>query len=902
MTLVLFATEYDSAHIVANVLSKSAADHCVFPLLVKHHASNLVYFCLQTQKCTDSQRVSPVFVVNNDVLNLAHYLHARQPIPLSALVDSLNEDETRPIYNHLFRTVISPEHGGEVREFKHLVYFHHSAIVRYLNLIFLCPTSPSWFISVFGHTEGQVLLTMSYYLLERQYSTISTVEEYVRSFSPDLGAIIPTHATMSEFTRLLLGSPFRSRIPQFVRYAMARNKRDYDELVHVDTQINTFREHARLPDTVCVHYIYLAYRTALSKSRLLKYREVVAYDDKTASEEQCKKQPLFLGRHLEEDLLNVMNKYFSLPNYLQEYIESRLMCIEPNQHLRLSGYSYRTDGPALTGFFGTSSQAMRKVDHINSMSDSVFPPLERSLSGLLRLCASMKTANTYATDTLTRYSQRQFLLPREAQSEYPIPLFRVQLPSDHHVFCAVASENWNESMFPSDLLKHVPDSQFTDEALTDMVWLHDDDVASSNPETQFYYARHEIFNDRLPTHNFVADFDLRLRDGVVRGLSKEVVFEICRGLRRVWVTVWQSLFGNTDPERHPVYFFKSACKTSSPDFYDDDNPPPSYEARTDYCKCTDKLGLRIVTPFPERTLVINPSVLRAIAQVLNHAICLDIPLHQHLDPISHPENSLDTGIYHHGRSVRLPFMYKMDQEDGYFMHRRLLPIFIIPEGLRDHPLNFVRAQLDVRNLLHHHPPRYPPGSSPSAATPPQSSGLRVVLSVRDKLCPSPDINFMETRSVNVTRYEKRSLSDVISYHLHGAVGRPPSHSDSDDTNDLQRLVVTRVWPLLLEHLTQHYDSKVSEQFTSPHTLTFQPHAPHCVSVKRLEGSRTRDFRCLNYTHRNPQETVQVFIDLRTEHSYALWASLWSRCFTKKCHSNAKNVHISVKIRPPSSDH
>ncbi|AFL03580.1 helicase-primase primase subunit [macacine betaherpesvirus 3] len=911
MTLVLFATEYDSAHIVANVLSKSVSEHCVFPLLVKHHASNLVYFCLQTQKCTDSQRVAPVFVVNNDVLNLAHYLHTHQPIPLSALVDSLNEEETKPIYNHLFRTVISPEHGGEVREFKHLVYFHHSAIVRYLNLIFLCPTSPSWFISVFGHTEGQVLLTMSYYLLERQYSTIPTVEEYVRSFSRDLGVIIPTHATMTEFTRMLLGSPFRSRIPQFVQYAMARNQRDYEELVHVDRQINTFREQARLPDTVCVHYIYLSYRTALSRSRLIKYREVVAYDE-GAREEQCRQKPLFLGRHLADDLLSVMDKYFSLPNFLQDYIETRILSTD-NYDLRLSGYSHQTTGPALTGFFGTSSQVMRKLDTINSMSDSVFPVLERSLSGLLRLCASLKTANTYATGSLAQYSQRQFLIPKETRFDGPIPLFRVQLPNDHHVFCAITCENWHQNLFPSDLLKHVPDTEFTDEALTDMIWLHDDDVASSNAETQFYYTRHEIFNERLPTYNFIADFDLRLRDGVT-GLSKEVLFEICRGLRRVWVTVWQSLFGNMNPDYHPVYFFKSACKNLTPDFYDDDNPPPSYETRTDYCKCSEKLGLRIICPFPERTLVIRPSVLRSIAQVLNHAICLDTLLHQHLDPISHPESSLDTGIYHHGRSVRLPFMYKMDQEDGYFMYRRLLPIFIVPEGFREHPLGFVRAQLDIRNLLHHHAPHYPPGSPRPPVSYSSSSSLspddhpsmsfsctRIILGVRDKLCPSPDINFMETRSVNVTRYEKRTLSDVIGYHLRGEVSGRPDSDPASDLNDLQRLVVTRVWPLLLENLTQHYEPKVSEQFVPPHTLTFKPHSPHCVSVKRLEGSRTKDFRCLNYTHRNPQETVQVFIDLRTEHSYALWASLWSRCFTKKCHSNAKNVHISVKLRPPTND-
>ncbi|AKI25046.1 helicase-primase primase subunit [Human betaherpesvirus 5] len=938
MTLVLFATEYDSAHIVANVLSQTPTDHCVFPLLVKHQVSRRVYFCLQTQKCSDSRRVAPVFAVNNETLQLSRYLAARQPIPLSALIASLDEAETQPLYRHLFRTpVLSPEHGGEVREFKHLVYFHHAAVLRHLNQVFLCPTSPSWFISVFGHTEGQVLLTMAYYLFEGQYSTISTVEEYVRSFcTRDLGTIIPTHASMGEFARLLLGSPFRQRVSAFVAYAVARNRRDYTELEQVDTQINAFRERARLPDTVCVHYVYLAYRTALARARLLEYRRVVAYDADAAPETQCTREPGFLGRRLSTELLDVMQKYFSLDNFLHDYVETHLLRLDESPHsatsphgLGLAGYGGRIDGTHLAGFFGTSTQLARQLERINTLSESVFSPLERSLSGLLRLCASLRTAQTYTTGTLTRYSQRRYLLPEPALApllERPLPVYRVHLPNDQHVFCAVASETWHRSLFPRDLLRHVPDSRFSDEALTETVWLHDDDVASTSPETQFYYTRHEVFNERLPVFNFVADFDLRLRDGV-SGLARHTVFELCRGLRRVWMTVWASLFGYTHPDRHPVYFFKSACPPNSvpvdaagAPFDDDDyldyrderdteededgkedknNVPDngvfqkttsSVDTSPPYCRCKGKLGLRIITPFPAYTIAVHPSVLRAVAQVLNHAVCLDAELHTLLDPISHPESSLDTGIYHHGRSVRLPYMYKMDQDDGYFMHRRLLPLFIVPDAYREHPLGFVRAQLDLRNLLHHHPPHDLPAL-------PLSPPPRVILSVRDKICPSTEANFIETRSLNVTRYRRRGLTEVLAYHLYGGDGA--TAAAISDT-DLQRLVVTRVWPPLLEHLTQHYEPHVSEQFTAPHVLLFQPHGACCVAVKRRDGARTRDFRCLNYTHRNPQETVQVFIDLRTEHSYALWASLWSRCFTKKCHSNAKNVHISIKIRPPDA--
>lgn len=265
-----------------------------------------------------------------------------------------------------------------MREFKHLVYFHHAAVLRHLNQVFLCPTSPSWFISVFGHTEGQVLLTMAYYLFEGQYSTISTVEEYVRSFcTRDLGTIIPTHASMGEFARLLLGSPFRQRVSAFVAYAVARNRRDYTELEQVDTQINAFRERARLPDTVCVHYVYLAYRTALARARLLEYRRVVAYDADAAPEAQCTREPGFLGRRLSTELLDVMQKYFSLDNFLHDYVETHLLRLDesPTRRPARTAWGWPATAAASTARTWRASSAPPRSWRASSNASTRFPSL-----------------------------------------------------------------------------------------------------------------------------------------------------------------------------------------------------------------------------------------------------------------------------------------------------------------------------------------------------------------------------------------------------------------------------------------------------------------------------------------------------------------------------------------------
>ncbi|AEV80765.1 helicase-primase primase subunit [Aotine betaherpesvirus 1] len=914
MTLVLFATEYDAANIVTNILLKAASNHHIYPLIVKHKASRLIHFCLQTQKCHNSERIAPVFVCHTDRLDLMAHLNSRTPITTSKLIESLDEDETRLIYQHLFRTVTAPALGGEVREFKHLVYFHHTAVLRFLNQTFLAPTSPSWFISVFGHTEGLLVLTMSYYLFERQYSTIPTVEEYVRSFTPNTGQVIPTHTSMSEFMNLMLGSRFKIVVPQFVNYAIRRNQRDYVELTHVDTQINTFRDRARLPDAICVHYIYLAYRTALCKKRLLQYRKIVAYDPEAA--EQCQTEPLFLGRHLVDDLLDVMNRYFSLHNFLSEYVEVQTM--DTGTHpLRLSGYDIDTDGDSLIRFCGNMSTVVRTIERINSLTDSVFSPTERSLGGMLRICASTKPARRYVTpDEVEHTYQKQYLFPPQSRCDGPVPLYRVHLPGNKHLFCAVLQEAWSRTLFPGDFLRHIPDNcQLSDEALTDALWMHDDGIGDMRPDVQFYYTRHEIFNERLPVFNFVGDFDLRLRDGVTQ-LTKTDIFDLCRGLRRVFVTVWKTLFPEVEESCYPVYFFKSACRHLAHDVepmmlmmeeHEDDPSPGSSQA---YCHCTEKIGMRIITPFPPGTVVVQPTVLRAIGQILNHAICLDPALHQHLDAISHPENSLDTGIYHHGRSVRLPYMYKMD-DHGYLMQCRLLPLFVLPDAFRSTPLSFVRAQLDLRNLLHHCAPRFPQflrrddEADGSAAVRPGAKGAevmeaetansatavsRVLVDVRDKLCPKPDSNFIDTRSLDVTRYRRRAFSEVLARHT--GAGEATAET-------VRHLVHSCVWPPLLEHLVRHYPPEISEQFQQDE-IAFDVSDLQCVGVKKQQGQRLRDFRCLNRVHRNPQETVQVFIDLKPDRGYALWAVLWSRCFTSKCHSNSKNVHVSVKIKAPAT--
>lgn len=1026
MTTVLFATEYDTANTVAGVLTDSSNGAHVYPLLVRHRPSPYVEFCLQTQKCRDSVRVAPVFVCEDARLGLSRYITAYEPIPVRALSASLREDRTRELYAPLFAREsrrAANEAGGRGchiaagGDLRTLALFHKNAVIRHLNLTFLTPTSPSWFMGVFGATEGMALLSMSYYLFERQYSTVQTTRDYVRCFCAHTGRPVVAYSTMHDFMRVLLSSPFRAKVAAFAAFAKRRNERDRRELEAVDAEIDRFRRKSRLVSAACVHYVYLAYRTALSKARLLRYCDAAAYDPDEADEDQCRKDPLCLSTHLSESLISVMETYFSPEKFFREYVEYDLLELsaggdggdgeDGKDGPRLAGYRFATDAEDTVGFFGPVASLTRTLRRLNANTEGVFCPVEPTVAGALRVCASDRYAETAAREEegeegegrtegkrrrprYERLTRRDHLLGAgrtPPPPRGPYPMFRVELSEGRHIFCIVCREAWAASLFgAADPLRHVPGAYVSDEAVTDAFWLQEPHrCATQDYRLQLYHTRHEIFNEALPVYNFVGDLDLKLKEGRPP-LTQRLFFDACRGLRRVILALWKNLFRDAVDERtHPVYFFKSACPldVATPAASSSSSPPFPYAAGAGYegvsffehgvpeahfCGCTQKLGLRVVAPFPAGTAALGGDTMRTLTRILNHAVCLDRELVDLLDAVSHPEDCFDAGIYRTGRSVRLPYMYKVDRDSGRLMHGRLNPVFVVPAGLRDDPRGFVAMQMELGNLLHHHPGRLAPRGPAAVAA--AASPERLLVSIRDKACPDPDVSFIDRRSARVSRYPRSPVSGIIALHLEAAAaaaaglrgaldanpqtipgdafGDDGSDGGSDSSQDstdgarakrfkagddgdeardddeegeeeedggdgrrrrrgrrvrldeaaVRRFVHGTVWPQILQQITAHCDEATVKQF-SEDAIIFDTRNVHCVAVKKLRGGRLRDFRCLTRTHRNPQETVQLFLDLRGGYRNVLWATLWSRCFATKCNSNSKQAHASCKIKPPS---
>lgn len=729
---------------------------------------------------------------------------------------------------------------------------------------------------------------MSYYLFEKQYSTIQTTRDYTKCFTPDPGRPLFTYINMKDFMIAMNKSRFKQQIEKFSNYAKARNARDHRELQYVDTKINNFREESRLPADSCVYYIYLSYRTALNRDKILQYCDYVEYSPTTNDSEQCTQEENFLGRSLDTELISVMDTYFSINGYFGSYIQvDRTTIHTPNTY---RGYSWNTSAPSTLGYFSNATNIANSIRKLNVTCETLFSPLQPTIGGFLRLCSS----DRYLIDqTGTSVCRRNYLLNDKKSIIGPIPVFRVEMPDKKHVFCGIHSEDWNKRLLPKDFIKHLPTEYISDEITTNSIWFHEDIAAFHEIGEQLYRTRHELFNEHLPVFNFVGDVDLKLREDI-HEISRHDFFELCRTLRKTLIEAWYHLFPGIEKDSHPIFFFKSACKTSG-SLVDD----PDYEIEPKFCSCRKKLGMRIIIPFPDGTVVFGGTTLKRIAKILDHTLSLDRDLVQKLNTISHPGECFDTGIYHHGRSIRMPFMYKID-EDGSILHSRLNPIFIVPKHYHRNPFDFVLQQLRPENLTHH-------GNSRNIEI------KEVILHISDRGCADTDSNFLQTRANRVSNRQKPPLGPLLRNHLNtttpidfdsetdeadtGTVSDNDDTLCEDDMKDIQTFARKIAWPQLLEHTRNHYRDEIQEQLES--ATIFTTVGRNCVSVKRSSYGRIKDFRCLAREHRIPQETVQVFLDIRGDYRHNVWVTLWSRCFTRKCNSNAKQTHISIKIPTPS---
>ncbi|ALM25977.1 primase subunit [Proboscivirus elephantidbeta4] len=979
----------------------------------------IIAFCLQTQTCENSTRVSPVFYCNDRDLDFVNKFNRNEVLSASELGRCLDEARTLALYRRILAEELpassqndalannnrrgSKSGGAELAShvggsgLRRLVYFNRDVIVKYLTENFTMPTSPAWFSSVYGSHEAVLVLTMYYYLFERQYSTVQTTQHYAKCFTDETGKSLMSCYSMRDFMRLLHGSPFLRRVNRFSEYCRYKNDRDYRELAAIDESINAFRRNVCLTDAESVHFMYLAFGTALGKSKFTEYTIKTSYvcdrnnnnnggggraardkkllprsppvikgslyvrdlgesrkkggdggfddDDEDNSTDRSLHDNCYLSHNLKKELLNIMEAYFTPSSYLSGYVKVHK---HKSEHELFQGYGIdtRVEGGGVSSsssvnnntttttttaqkpliFSGTSSDMAERIKRANRRFEGLFEQIEADgIASVLNVLASSKKAIVPFSDhpELLRPHSHPPRCRRENDDDYnidddgdnkhvpsscpkkhnnknnnndmvitrrevlfpglerPAPLYRTDCFQNMQLcryFSVIGREDWVRGAQLAEALRNTPEDYVSDEQLTECVWLPEARVSSPRLSEQLYRSRHEIFNDRLPVYNFVGDLDLDVSGGTAPEVTRDWFFGFCRNLRRIVLQTFSRLFSAKMDERtHPVYFFKSRCEPEEPGRF---------------CSCSGKLGMRVITPFPRDTAVLGGKNMKALCEILNHVLFLDPDMFPLVNGTVTDKNCFDAGIYGHGRSIRMPLTCKVDEDLG-FLRRRLMPVFIVPEGLRGggRHREFVRAHLDLANWLHHNDthaarPR-PPDADHHPPRPPPSSGLvSYILSVED-VGRQNESSFIDTRLNKLYKKEHVSLDAV----LEGFRAR----YGAADTGHLLDLVV---WPHFARTLRNNYSAAASNQFSN---ICFDVESSWpTVQIYRIQHGTRRNFFCIQHDHRNARDNVNFFLDVKADSSAVIWFTLWSRCFARKCKSNSKNVHVSHKLVLPSS--
>nr|WGL40884.1 helicase-primase primase subunit UL52 [Psittacid alphaherpesvirus 6] len=315
------------------------------------------------------------------------------------------------------------------------------------------------------------------------------------------------------------------------------------------------------------------------------------------------------------------------------------------------------------------------------------------------------------------------------------------------------------------------------------------------------------------------------------------------------------------------------------------------------CSCRDKIGFRVSVPLPTPYVLHGAVVANSIARVIQQAILLERSFVEPLGEYLRDYNIIDTGVYGHGRSLRMPFFAKI-QSDGTESHR-LLPFVVMPEKCDD-PTNFITAHFSPATLHMHSLPAN--NSSPSI----------VVTGMGGEY-----VSYFEKKTeFNRTEFfgPKMSLAEEL---------RKRGIDIDKDATALEAFVTNVVLDEIESHVTAHFPDHAAEyhgvsaicRVTKGDWVLFQlvPGSSFTIAASNVSSAkwrgterstfrgasalvRTKGFTCVRYKHRRPAgDTVRSYLSLSVDAHGRLCASLGQQCFATKCGNNKLRTLFTVTI-------
>ncbi|AIL02924.1 helicase-primase primase subunit [Equid alphaherpesvirus 3] len=453
-------------------------------------------------------------------------------------------------------------------------------------------------------------------------------------------------------------------------------------------------------------------------------------------------------------------------------------------------------------------------------------------------------------------------------------------------------------------------------------------LASACPPAQMYVNRNEMFNAALAVSNVVLDVDFSLRRAVPAGLLHLAM----RGFRLGVVAAMSLIFTEAEVNwgKHPCYFYKTACPPPARNaratdlegdaaaaemewmcsggeeqLWDADliecdlaaNKAEEYEAGweenfegapahasdpevaregepalgdTEACGCTEKMGFRVSVPVPPPYLLAGTEAVRGLARIIQQAVVMERAFAESMCPFLKDFSFVDTGVYAHGRSLRVPFFCKVDTTGGF--HGRLLPFYVIPPQC-ECVEEFIAAHADPTNFHFHAAPR-------------QSKVTRVVTSLGGEYVSFFERKVARNREAALT---KRATLEALLARLNVSVHRQ---------DEVEAFVADSVLEKAITHLEAHFPNHASEYRSAGVHIVVVKDDWILLQLTRAGNStyRPQGFGCLRFKHlRSTRDAARTFLSIAADAHGRLCASISQQCFATKCGNNRMSTIFTLEV-------
>nr|WIM51663.1 MAG: DNA primase [Peromyscus leucopus gammaherpesvirus] len=669
----LFATDGDSAELVADVLTRTHNTYSVYAVL--HNCYSLpecttvnLRLCLPARRPGCGDKCPLLLPLTLTSTAAANFLLSGNPIPVNELQKLVNLKLARKNFKPLLDILMCGHKMDPGRnDLYSIIQWFREKFIAGLRKMYRMSPSPHWLLTTFGTYETQFVLVASTFFFEDHDCTIDTLGHLAWLFCKDKGLSLAAINSLRELGAMFRSSPVRDKIPEFVEFIKLKLSRDNFESTALDNSVDQLRGQLALSNQDLVHFIYQSFFQSLNREKFIEYTEQTSPQN-LPHLSAC---PI-LEKFIDSDFRTKMTTYYNKASYLSTYIKTHYI-----YETDIKGYSKETlSGSNYRYWCGQTLDMQKFMKEVNTMVPELH--ISPDLQGLLSLAALSDQLDDNPKESLFGHI-------------YKNPVYRCQF-LNKHFFVMMDNDAFDKKLserifFPGD-----PEwPRWHDMKITQNITYSDTFFSLDRMEPQLLISRHEVFNNRLPVFNWVLDLDLPL-EATEHHLDS--IYGLATRLRACILDILQ-LIGDVTPE-HPVYFFKSSCLPLE-GFREEDSQT--------FCHCS-KMGFRIITPLPKGVAIVGTDAMVSLTQILNRSIRLDPLLLKDFPSVKENPGPFDTAIYSNGHSIRLPHTYKVDSVG---QTSRLLKLFVCHPYETDKS-SYIKRACSLHSLLHHSDP-YEPGNN-----------------------------------------------------------------------------------------------------------------------------------------------------------------------------------------------